>query len=222
MLSRQEIESGYPEELEAFAGLVRGLSADDLVAPTRCGGWAVGDVVAHVVGGLADVAAFRLDGVGTAAWTDRQVQERKGRTAAELADELEGVTKTARDLLAGFDDAAWNGPAPAGVTGTLGQGVETLFYDTYVHADDIRTALGQPPVKHPGGLRASLHHIVFSLDDQGHAPVTLALDGVEELPVNGGGQQITGDPHDFVLAATGRGDPSAFGLGPELNIYRDA
>jgi uncharacterized protein (TIGR03083 family) len=189
--------------------------------PTRCAGWTVGDVAAHVIGSLADVTAFNLEGAGTPEWTDRQVQERKGRSADELADELEGVLKAAGDLLAGFDDAAWDGPAPEPVTGTLGRGVEALYYDVYVHADDIRSALGQAPLKSPGGLAAAVSHVAYLLEDQNHAPLTLALDGAEETTVKGGGQKVTGDAHHFVLAATGRGEPAAFGLGPEANIYRE-
>ena len=221
MLTRQEIETGYPEELRAFADLLRGLSPEELALPTRCAGWTVGDVGAHVVGGLADVVNFRLDGVGTPEWTNRQVQERKGRTGVELAEELDGLIKTGTDMLAAFDDAAWNGPAPEGVVGTLGQGVETLLYDTYVHADDIRSALGQPTRSSPAGVGASVHHIAFALEDQGHAPLTLELTGVAPVEVGGGGQRVSGDAHQFVMAATGRGDLSQFGLGPEANIYRE-
>jgi uncharacterized protein (TIGR03083 family) len=221
MLSRQEVLSTYPGELEDFRDLVRGLGADDMALPTRCAGWTVGDVAAHVIGSLADVAAFDLDGVGTDEWTNKQVAARKGRSADELADELDGLIKTSGDLLQSFDDAAWDGPAPAGVTGTLGRGVEALQYDVYMHADDIRTALGRPTVKSAPGLRASVSHVAYVLEDQGHAPLTLKLDGCEAIEVGGGGKEITGDAHDFVMATTGRGDPSAFGLGPEANIYRE-
>jgi uncharacterized protein (TIGR03083 family) len=221
MLSRQETLERYPEELQAFSDLVRGLSAEDLTMPTRCAGWTVGDVVAHIVGSLADVTAFNLEGAGTQEWTDRQVQARKGRSGDELADELDGVIKTAGDLLNAFDDAAWERPAPQGVTGTLGRGVEALYFDVYMHTDDIRSALGQAPIKSPGGLAASVSHVAYILEDQDHAPLTLALDGAEPITVKGGGQKVTGDPHEFVLAATGRGDLAPFGLGPDANIYRE-
>ena len=222
MLTRQEIETGYPQELAAFAGLLRSLGDDDLALPTRCAGWTVRDVAVHVIGTLADVSAFRLDGLGTPETHARWSEERAGRSGPELADELDGLAKAATDLLAGFDDAAWNGPVPGPIAGTIGQGIEALYYDTYVHNDDIRSALGQPTAPSPGGLKASIHHIAFVLEDQGHAPLSLALDGVEPVDVGGGGKTVTGDAHQFVLATTGRRDPSAFGLGPEANIYRDA
>jgi hypothetical protein len=31
---------------------------------------------------------------------------------------------------------------------------------------------------------------------------------------------VSGDPYDFVLVATGRGDPATFGLDETVNIYR--
>jgi uncharacterized protein (TIGR03083 family) len=220
MLSRSEIESGYPDELARFADLLRSLSPEEAATPSRCGGWTVGDVAAHVAGGQTDVVSFNLDGAGTPEWTQRQVDERKGRSPAELADELDAAAKQAKDLMAAFDDDAWNGPAPAGVAGTLGAGIEALFYDTYLHGDDVRSSIGRPSVTGPG-LRASVHHVAGVLTDRGWRGATLALDGIEEVPVSGGGNKITGDPLHFVLAATGRADAASLGLTPDLNIYGD-
>ena len=43
-----------------------------------------------------------------------------------------------------------------------------------------------------------------------------------EFPVSGGGgQRVTGDPLEFVLAATGRTDPGALGLDETVNVYRE-
>jgi uncharacterized protein (TIGR03083 family) len=219
MLTRQEIQTGYPAELLAFAELLRSLGPDDLPVPTRCTGWTVADVGAHVTGGLADVLSGRLEGSGLPAWTDRQVAERRGRTGAELADELEGYAKVGADVLASFDEEAWNGPAPAGVAGTLGAGVEGLWYDVYVHADDIRSALGRPSVPGPG-LRCSAHHLADLLAARGWGPATVALDGMEELTIGaGGGPRITGDPLTFVLVACGRQDPAVLGLDASVNVY---
>lgn len=220
MLSRSEIESGYPVELASFAELLRSLTPEEMATPSRCTGWTVADVAAHVAGGLTDVVNFNLEGAGTPEWTQRQVDDRKGRTPAELADELQESTEKAVGLMAAFDDDAWNGPAPAGVAGTIGTGIEGLFYDVYLHGDDIRSSIGRPSVGGPG-LRASVHHVAGILTDRGFKGSTLALDGVDEVPVSGGGDTITGDPLQFVLAATGRTDPAPLGLSPDVNIYAD-
>ena len=64
--------------------------------------------------------------------------------------------------------------------------------------------------------------IVDILSRDGWGPATVAVDGMEEFPVSGGGgQRITGDPLEFVLVATGRKDPSALGLDETVNIYRE-
>jgi uncharacterized protein (TIGR03083 family) len=222
-LPRIDVVSGITTELESFSVLLRSLSPTELARPSRCAGWTAGDVAGHVVGQLADVVALRLDGLGTPEATERQAAERRGRTGDELADELDGAAKQAADLLAAFDDDAWNGPAPGGVNGTLGFGVEALWFDGVVHADDILHAVGRPSPPSGPGLRAAVSHVAGVLGDQGYGPAVIALDGVEEFPVGtpgAGAARITGDPFRFVLAATGRIPAGNVGLDPAVNIYR--
>jgi uncharacterized protein (TIGR03083 family) len=219
-LPRTRAVPGMIAAYGAFGELIEPLSAAEWAAPTRCDGWTAGDVAAHVIGQLTDVVNFRLDGIGSPEVTERQVTERRGRAPSELAEELRASTKTASGLIASFDDAAWEGPAPGGLGGTLGFGVEALWYDAYLHADDIRAALGRPSV-HDDGLRASVSHVAQVLTGNGWRPATLALDGIPEFEVSGGGgKPITGDPLAFVLAATGRADPAPLGLDETVNIYR--
>ena len=220
MLPRSDVQAGFAPDLNTLAELIRSLDDAALARPTRCEGWTVSDVAAHVAGSMADVVAGRLEGAGSAEWTARQVEERRGRPANELADEVAGSAKVADDLLAAFDDEAWAGPAPAGVTGTLGDGVLALWYDAYLHADDIRAAVGLASVR-GAGLRASVVHVADVLTTREWGPATLALDGLEEITIGGGSKErrITGDPLAFVLAATGRAEPTTVGLGPDVNIY---
>ncbi len=217
-LSRTEVVPGLEAELESFGELIAPLDASDWARPTRCEGWSVADVSAHVIGSIADVVSGRLEGLGSPEATAREVAERKGRSPAESVQELAAVTKLAADLGAAFDDASWEMPAPGGYDGTLGQGVEALWYDTYLHADDVRAALGRPAVRGPG-LRASVHHVAHELDKQGWGPATLCFDGIEEVAVGAGGARHTGDALEFVLVATGRADPSALGPQAPLDIY---
>jgi uncharacterized protein (TIGR03083 family) len=217
-LRRDEIGPGLLSELGAFGELVGSLDSQAWATPTRCAGWDVADVAAHVIGSMTDVVSGRLDGLGSPEATAREVAERKGRTPGELADELANARKQTAEMLTLFDDATWEAPAPGGYDGTLGQGVEALWYDAWAHADDIRAALGQPSVRGPG-MRAALHHIAEVLGQRGWGPATLALDGVEEIPVGLGGRKITGDPFAFVLVASGRADPAPIGLDETVNIY---
>jgi len=217
-LPRDEVVPGLINELGQFEALVRSLDATEWQQPSRCEGWTAADVAAHVIGQLADVTAGRFDGLGSPEVTARQVDERRGRSSKELADELAEVTKGAEGLLAVFDDAAWSGPSPAGA-GTLGDGVEALWFDASLHADDIRAAVGRSSDM-ASGTRVAISHLAVVLTDQGYPPATLALDGVGEFPVSGGGPAITGEPTQFVLAATGRAAPEPLGLDETINVYR--
>jgi uncharacterized protein (TIGR03083 family) len=171
-----------------------------------------------VTGQLVDIVNGRFDGLGTPEVTARQVEERRGRRPDELADELAEAAKLGRDITAGIDDAAWAGPGPAGVA-TLGEGVEALWYDAYVHGDDIRAAIGRPCEPGPG-VRASAFHLADLLTQKGWGPATLDLDGLEPIPVSGGGgRTVGGDAMTFVLVASGREDPAALGLDAAANVY---
>jgi uncharacterized protein (TIGR03083 family) len=218
-LPRDVTLAGMAADYEAFAELIAGLSLADWKRPSRCSGWRVADVAAHVTGQLSDVVNLRLDGLGSPEVTQREVEERRGRGPDELADELRTSLKVAIDLGAGFDDAAWAGPVPGGGAGTLGAGIEALWFDTFVHADDVRAATGRPS-QSGDGILASLSHLAQLLSDRGWGPAELRFDGYGVFPVaGGGGRTIDGDPLTFILAATGRADPAMAGLDPSVNVY---
>jgi uncharacterized protein (TIGR03083 family) len=217
-LPREETVQGLLAELGGFEELVRSIGPEPWRAQTRCEAWNVADVAAHVVGTMTRVVAGQLDGLGTPETTQAIVDERRGRSPADLADELADARKLAGDIAEGFDDAAWEGPNPAGLPGTLGAGVEGLWYDAYVHGDDIRSAIDRPSVRGPG-LRASISHIADLLTEKGWGPATLSLEGGDEFPISGGGRLVGGDPLQFVLVATGRADPASMGLDGTVNVY---
>lgn len=219
-LERTVVIPGMTAEYSAFEELLRSLSDEEWTASTRCDGWAVADVAGHVVGQLTDVTQLRLEGLGTPEATQRQVDERRGRTPAALADELEVSAKAAADLAAAFDDAAWDAEGPQGGGQTLGFGLESLWFDTFLHADDIRAAVGRGSVG-GDGLAPSVSHLAGVLSDQEWSPATIRLDGLAEFSVGGGGDRvIDGDPMTFILVASGRSDPSTLGLDEAVNIYR--
>lgn len=221
-LARDVVIPGMLAEYQSFEQLIRGLSDEEWNRPTRCEGWSVADVAGHVVGQLTDVVNLRLENLGTPEVTKRQVEERRGRDQAALADELQSSRALASNLAAAFDDDAWAAPGPAGVTGTLGFGIEALWFDTYLHADDIESALDRASSRGEQGLAPSLSHIAQVLSDQGWDSADLAMDGLPSFPVSGGGgRKVTGDAFAFVLAATGRGDPLSLGLDESVNIYRE-
>jgi uncharacterized protein (TIGR03083 family) len=220
-LARSIVVPGMVAEYGAFADLLADMSPEQWESQTRCSGWRVADVAAHVVGQLSDVSALRLDGLGTPEVTARQVDERRGRTAGDLAEELRATTKTATDLVEAFDEDAFNAEGPQGNGQTLGFGLESLWFDTYLHADDILAAVGRSTTD-TAGLAPSVSHISQVLTQQGWGPATIELDGLDAFAVSGGDQdrQIGGDPMQFILVATGRIDASSMDLDPTVNIYR--
>jgi uncharacterized protein (TIGR03083 family) len=220
-LARQDVIDGTMAELTSLEELMRTLSDEEWATPTRCEGWTVSDICGHVTGTIAAIANGQLDGLTAPDAPQREADERKGRAPGVVADELRDAIKVTKDIAAVFDDAAWAGPPPVDLPGTLGEAVEGLWYDAYVHIDDINSALGRLSLRGPG-LRASVSHLADLLTHREFEPATLALEGLEEFPVNGGGgSRVTGDPLTFVLAATGRADPSQLGLDDTVNVYRD-
>ena len=217
-LERQDVVAGFALELTTFEDLLRGLTDEEWTTPTRCAGWAVKDVAAHVVGTLELIVTGRTAEIAEPDHVDKQVAKRTDRSRTEVVDELHAHLEVLHTLLAALDDDAWRTEVPGGVSPTVGDGVETLWYDTYVHAEDIRAAIGRSP--QPGaGLAASVAHLAEMLTDRGWGPATLALAGIREYAVSGGGPRITGDPLDFVLAATGRKDPADLELDEKVNVY---
>jgi uncharacterized protein (TIGR03083 family) len=203
--TRDQLSTGLLTELDRFEGLLRALSEDDRDAPTRCEGWSAGDVAAHVIGTMADIAAGRLEGLGTPEVTEREVAERRSSSLKELADECAEVRKATAELIPVFDDAAWNSPAPGGYDGSLADAVEALWYDTFLHADDIRAALGRPTELGPG-LPAAISHVGTGLGKLGWQG---SLPPADETGMN------------FVLVATGRAGADNYPE-PLKDIYADA
>lgn len=219
-LPREVVVPGMLAQYAAFSQMVSGLTDAEWRVPSRCEGWTTADIAGHVVGQLTDVASLRLDGLGSPEVTSRQVGERRGKAPKELAQELDSSVEIAGALASAFDDQSWLAPPPGGSAASVGFGLESLWFDTYLHADDIRAALGRPRVR-GDGIRPSLSHISQVLSDQGWGPGELALDDAPVFPVSGGGgRMINGDALTFILASTGRGKPEDFGLDDSVNIYR--
>jgi uncharacterized protein (TIGR03083 family) len=214
-LPRATVVAGALREYELFAELVASLDDTQWHTPTRCTGFEVRDVAGHVIGLAEDTAAGK-PGSRTAEEEAATVRdETPAAAAARLRAALVGISALATSL----DDETWR--APAGVNDlTLGEGVLTLWYDTYVHGDDIRAAIGRPSER-GDGLGGSVAYLAAELTKRAHDPVTLALEGMPRYDVSGGGSGITGDALQFVLIATGRDDPEKMKLPATVNIYAD-
>jgi uncharacterized protein (TIGR03083 family) len=212
-MERAEVVTGVFAEYDAFAELISGLSPEEWRTPTRCEGWEVRDVAGHVVGVSIDMSS----GAVGSRTPDEQARALRDEAPAELAGRLAASADRVRPFFTALDEEAWAAPSP--VAGrSLGNAVHTLWYDTYVHADDIRTALRRPAGRGTG-LLASVHWAWDELERLGWGPARIVLDGAGEHAIGSGGPVLRGDPLRFLLAATGRTDPAEFGADGSLNIY---
>jgi uncharacterized protein (TIGR03083 family) len=213
VLVRTDVAQGVLDEYESFASLIESLDTTAWNAPTRCAGFQVRDVAGHVIGLAEDV----VKGVPGSRNAEEEAASVRGDTPAQAAARLRAVIESLRPLLDALDDDMWNGPS--GVPDlTFGRGVLTLWYDAFVHADDIRAALGRKSVAGPG-LAASVEYLAGELTTRDWGPATLAFDSLPRHDVSGGGGEISGDPMQFVLVATGRAEPATMNLQPGVSIY---
>lgn len=218
MLSKRAVVQGTLEEYELFAELVSGLDEAQWSAPTRCDGWEVRDVAAHIYGTAHDVLAGTVGG----RTAKEEAEAYRHLSPSQLAAELRTVVAKLRPLFESLDDATWAANAPGPLTFTFGEGILALWQESWLHADDIRAALGLPFVGGTG-LAATVEHVASELGKRAKwGPARLALEGLPELRVgeaNGREQLVSADPHRFVLVATGRLDSVELGLDSEVNIY---
>jgi len=213
VLERTDVACGAIDEYASFAALIESLDALAWDAPTRCTGFLVRDVAGHVVGLAEDVAR----GVPGSRNAEEEAASVRDDSPAQVAARLRAAIASIQPLLDALDDDMWNGPS--GVPDlSFGRGVLTLWYDAFVHADDVRAAIARGPERGPG-LAASVEYLAGELTKNGWGPATLALDGIARHDVGGGGREIGGDPMQFVLVATGRAAPATMGLDPGVNIY---
>ncbi len=175
-MRQAEVITGLFAQFEEFAGLIEGLNPDEWHTPTRCEGWQVCDVAGHVAGNAIDVQTGEI-GKRT---PDEQARALRGEAPAGLAASMRTSLTRVRPFFDALSEEDWAGPSPApGVN--VGDGTLGLWYDCFLHGDDIRTALGRPSVRGPG-LDASLHWVRESLEHRDWGPARIVLDGAASTP----------------------------------------
>jgi uncharacterized protein (TIGR03083 family) len=212
-LARTHVSDGCLAAYEALATLVEGLNDKQWNATARCTGWQTRDVAGHVIGLAEDTAA----GVPGTRNAEEEAASVRHESPAGASARLRAAAGSIGALLGAIDDDAWNGPSGLPDL-TLGEGVLTFWFDTYIHTDDIRAAIGQGSERGPG-LDASIAYLAGQLTAKGWGPATLALDDVGRYEIGGGGPEITGDAMQFALVATGRAPAATMGLAPDVSIY---
>ena len=152
-------------ERDALVPVLRGRSeADFAVATVACPGWSVRDVLAHCSAALMRVVENRFEeGVFSPESNDRDIAERADWTDAQVVDELErGMTEA--------------GPVIAKAGGAL----DGIALGEWVHAGDVREALGEPGAYAGAGLPDALRLLVRLSRERRRVPLHADLDDVDE------------------------------------------
>jgi uncharacterized protein (TIGR03083 family) len=161
-------------ERDALVPLLRSRGDEDFARPvSACPGWTVRDVLAHCSAALLRVVERRLEpGVFSPESNERDIAERAGWPSARIVDELErGMTEA--------------GPVIARAGGVLDQ----LALGEWVHAGDVRAALGEPGAYAGRGLPEALALLAAVTRHLGHLPLHADLDDVDE-PLKLGGPRV--------------------------------
>ncbi len=135
--------------------LLAALDDADWSRPTPLPGWRVQDVVAHVVGtesvllgdSTPDVDVTAADHVRNdiGRFNEAWVVSMAGMEPAEVLAAFRDRVARRREALQATDDAAWSaeGFTPAGPD-TYGRFMRIRVFDTWLHEQDVRDAVGRP------------------------------------------------------------------------------
>ncbi|MEY7981075.1 maleylpyruvate isomerase family mycothiol-dependent enzyme [Streptomyces pilosus] len=204
-------------ERDALVPLLRGRADADFALPvTACPGWTVRDVLAHCSAALSRVVESRFEkGVFSPGSNARDIAERAQWANSRGVDELErGMTEA--------------GPLIAKAGGVL----DVLALGEWVHAGDVRVALGEPGAYAGAGLPYALELLAQVTCLKGHLSLHADLDDADE-PLRLGGTsgerppaRYIGDGPTLVRLYAGRPvDGASYELAgaeaAELNIFGD-
>ncbi len=154
--------------------------------PTGCPGWTVRDQVSHMVWsartllGLppADADVSGLDHVRgpVAEFMERDVEARRARPGADVLAEL---AAHAGDAVAHARQA---GPdhvitGPMGMQLPLGRMLPTSLFDQWLHAEDVRAALGEPGDLDSAAADHAFGVVAGALAAKAEGPVRIELTG---------------------------------------------
>lgn len=187
-------------ERDALIPLLRGRPEGDFALPASgCPAWSVRDVLAHCSAVLTRVVESRFErGVFGPEANDRDIAERGDWPTARVLDELErGMTEA--------------GAAIARSDGTL----DAVALGEWVHAGDVREALGEPGAYDGAGLPHALTLLARFSRERDHLPLHADLDHLDD-PLRLGGvpgdrppARYIGDAATLVRLYAGRPVPQA-------------
>jgi uncharacterized protein (TIGR03083 family) len=153
-----------------------------------CPAWTVRDLLSHMVGLDVDVLAGDEPDDHNATWTQRQVDERRGRDVAALLEEWAGTTEPLRAWMAA------HGTRPMG--------------DVVIHEHDLRGALGVADARDTPGLAVLRERFAGRVADRvaaaGLPPLALVGETWRSGPEDGAGAVLRASDFDLARAVLTR------------------
>jgi uncharacterized protein (TIGR03083 family) len=153
--------------LESF---LADLGEAEWARPSRCDGWTVQDVIAHVVGvntfwqaslraGLAGTPTRILTGFDPVATPASMVDSMRVLTPAEVLDQFVHSNDAFLGTLAGLDEPGWSTPAEA-PPGHIPVRLlaQHALWDCWIHERDVALPLGSIPAVEPDEVLSSLRY----------------------------------------------------------------
>jgi uncharacterized protein (TIGR03083 family) len=146
------------------------LDAEQWAAPTRCEGWSVQDVIAHlnttnqffaisISAGLAGEPTRFLATFDPVASPAEMVAKARSQTTAEVLDAFVTSTDGLARAVAGLDEVGWAtlGEAPPGHVSLRAVALHALW-DAWIHERDVLLPLGLPIVEEADEISDSLRY----------------------------------------------------------------
>jgi uncharacterized protein (TIGR03083 family) len=165
--------------------LLAGLDDTEWATPSRCEGWTVRDVVAHLIGaeqfwalsvgaGATGEPTRFLVGFDPVATPAAMVDATRDQRPAEVLDGYRQASEALLDALAALEPDQWSllTEAPPGHISIQAMAMHALW-DGWIHERDVALPLGRTPVEEDDELRACLRYVA------GLGPAFLATVGSE-------------------------------------------
>ncbi|WP_410535521.1 maleylpyruvate isomerase family mycothiol-dependent enzyme [Streptomyces sp. KL2] len=126
-------------ERDALLPLLRHTAESEYERRTACPGWTVREVLAHCSAALLRIVEGRLEGAFTPEANAADVRERRDWSVSRILDELEeGFTEAGKVIAASDGD------------------LDVIALGEWVHAGDVRDALGRPGAYEGPGVAEAL------------------------------------------------------------------
>lgn len=165
-----EIGEALARQRRRMETMLAGLSDEQWDAPTRCDGWAVRDVVAHLIGvnsfwhvslvsGLGGAPTRFIAGFDPAASPPQMVAAMGPLSGARLLEQFVATNDALIGAADGLDDDGWRAvaEAPPGHV-SIRVMAQHALWDSWVHERDIAVPLGLLCVAEPDEVRACLQY----------------------------------------------------------------